>query len=224
MKTHFICLANSFKEGGLCMAGIEVKCNEDGKSCTIIRDENNALKWIRPVINVNGDALPYQLNYIRKADLMEIEISEQCPKYAHSENVLFTHLKFVRVINLPSESLNKLCNHSPQYLLHNQEKSVTKDIYQTEHYSLMLIKPQHPQFRLKASKYDKHAHIKVNFIYNGILYSDISVTDPIFIDKIKEETSILSQYDNRDSLYFTMSLGEEFQGLHYKIVASIFET
>ena len=155
---------------------------------------------------------------------MEIEISEQCPKYAHSENVLFTHLKFVRVINLPSESLNKLCNHSPQYLLHNQEKSVTKDIYQTEHYSLMLIKPQHPQFRLKASKYDKHAHIKVNFIYNGILYSDISVTDPIFIDKIKEETSILSQYDNRDSLYFTMSLGEEFQGLHYKIVASIFET
>jgi len=68
----------------------------------IIRDKNNAPKWIRPVININGDALPYQLNYIRKADLMEIDISEQCPKYAHSENVLFTRLKFYQSNKLTS--------------------------------------------------------------------------------------------------------------------------
>lgn len=223
MITHFICLANSFKEGGLCMGGIEVDYNDIDNSYSIKRDENGNPIWIRPVLNANGDALPYQLNYIRKADLLEINIRERCPKYAHSENVTFSRIKHIKVVELSLDELCHICTNNFPTLFYNRGKAVPVEVFKVSKCSLALIKPVNPEFTLQTAKYDNHAHIKVSFIYNNIPYRDISVTDPAFIDKIKEDSKLLSDYNHRVDLFFTVSLGEVFKEFHYKIVAGIIE-
>jgi hypothetical protein len=43
-KVRFVCLANSFKEGGRCVAGIVLDSNNN--------PENGNVHWIRPVANL----------------------------------------------------------------------------------------------------------------------------------------------------------------------------
>ena len=55
MPTKFICLANSFKEGGRCIAGIEL----DANNIPVIID--NRPKWIRPVCNTEHGEVPINI-------------------------------------------------------------------------------------------------------------------------------------------------------------------
>ena len=45
MDKYFICLANSYKHGGRCVAGVEVLW--DGEKSTVVREDNGAARWIR---------------------------------------------------------------------------------------------------------------------------------------------------------------------------------
>lgn len=45
-----LCLANSYKHGGRCIAGIEVTL--DNKGYSIVRDVNGVPKWVRPVFPI----------------------------------------------------------------------------------------------------------------------------------------------------------------------------
>ena len=47
MDKFFVCLANSYKHGGRCIAGVEVEWRED--RWRIVRDERQMPRWVRPV-------------------------------------------------------------------------------------------------------------------------------------------------------------------------------
>ena len=107
MTTRFVCSANSYKEGGRCLAGIEI-------------DKNNQPifkygypKWIRPICNTPHGEIPTNLvSHIKILDIIEIEITSY-PNIAdyQSENVFFD----TNSINIHGrfniENLGELCEN-----------------------------------------------------------------------------------------------------------------
>lgn len=84
MPTRFICLANSFKEGGRCLAGIEVDANNN----PVVVNERT--KWIRPICKTKHGEVPNRIAQPFKIlDIIEIDVTENKPETYQSENVLF---------------------------------------------------------------------------------------------------------------------------------------
>lgn len=77
-------MANSFKEGGRCIAGIELDRNND----PII--SNGKPIWIRPVHSIGHGQIP---NHIAEPfqilDIVEVDIIRLKPDGYQSENVIF---------------------------------------------------------------------------------------------------------------------------------------
>ncbi len=63
------------------------------------------------------------------------------------------------------------------------------------------------------------AHYKARFHYNGNEYTDISVTDPEYAAELTDYTGMAFA-----DTFLIVSLGELFNGKHYKLIAKIFET
>lgn len=55
MIARFVCLANSYKEGGMCLAGFELDVNNNP---ILI---NNHPKWLRPICKTNHGEIPKHL-------------------------------------------------------------------------------------------------------------------------------------------------------------------
>ena len=73
MDKYFICLANSYKHGGRCVAGIEVLW--DGEKSKVVRDQSGAAKWIRPVSKetTTGEIPTHQASHINVLDVVRLE-------------------------------------------------------------------------------------------------------------------------------------------------------
>ena len=114
MKKHFICLANSTKYQGRCLAGVEVSL--DG-ACryTIARNEDGTPKWIRPVSRdqqTHGALPERETKNIVLFDIIEIENMKACHQHAHSENVFYSSLKRSGKRSFQDTNhLNDLCNN-----------------------------------------------------------------------------------------------------------------
>ena len=52
MEKYFVCLANSYKHGGRCIAGVEVEWIHE--HWRIVRNEYGCPKWIRPLSRQTG--------------------------------------------------------------------------------------------------------------------------------------------------------------------------
>ena len=87
-KKIFVCLANSKKYGGRCIAGIEL--NQDVNSSFSLVKHNSNPNWIRPISKTeHGEVDSTLVEHIKIGDIVEINISEICPQGYQSENVLF---------------------------------------------------------------------------------------------------------------------------------------
>jgi hypothetical protein len=213
MKKHFICLANSFKYGGRCLAGIEIDLNDT--KYTTVKNDDGTPKWIRPVSRGEHHELStFETQRINVLDIVEIEDAESCPDFAHSKNVYYASLKKAgRKIELKENDLNNLCNNAQPKIFFNRGKAVPTDVFRQSGHSLMLIKIPSPTFYN-----DENEKLRVEFLYRSTEY-DLPVTDPAFIDFMKRKG--LDHINAISNYYFTISLGEELDGWHYKLVAGI---
>ena len=213
MKKHFICLANSFKYKGRCLAGIEVEFNN--AKFSPLKNEDGTPKWIRPVSREeHGELSTQETQKIYMLDIVEIEVTENCPKFAQSENVYYTSLiKGGKKYERNEKGLNDLCNLTNSDLLFNRRRSIPTDVFQQSGYSLIFIKASNCTFYN-----DEKARLRVKFSYNDTDY-DLPVTDPAFINFM--EMIGLVNLNTTKNYYFTISLGEEYEGSHYKLVAGV---
>ena len=60
--------------------------------------------------------------------------------------------------------------------------------------------------------------LRGSFMYNDIKYADLTITDPKIWSEYKEKP--LGVYELKD-VYLCLSLGEEFHGFYYKIIAAV---
>src|ERR1035437_9641129 len=213
MPTRFVYLANSFKEGGRCLAGIEL----DNNNNPII--ENGHPKWIRPICNTpHGEVHTHLVVHLNILDIIEIDVTGYPEERDYqSENALFRE-NSIRVLGrFNSNNLNQLCDNR-NLIFGNRGKAVSEEAIGTLSYSLMFINTN--QFEVIERTYEDNPNrpqVRLVFTYNGNRY-DLPVTDPIFLHNYQSNPDIMEDVAD---VYLSLSLAVVHNHWHSKLVAGI---
>lgn len=215
---EIVCLANSRKISGRCIAGK-------------IAGEN---KWIRPVSNRESKEISEEERRYKKGqmpkllDIISIPVKEHKPILHQNENYLIDDNYYWIKTGDFEGSLNDLLD-SPEDLWGTGYSSyqgtndrMPKNICANYSESLYLIKPQNLKIivRVEGEEFDNAKRkVRAEFEYNGTTYL-FPVTDPV----------VERKYLSRENGYFTLpiekiylcvSVGLPYNDYCYKFVASI---
>ena len=208
-------MGNSYKNGGRCLAGIEVKKTSNGYS--VVKDNAGSPKWIRPVMANDHHGIPESMvKAFGMLDVLEVNISNEVPVGAHSENVHFCNINKVGRYN---GSLLSLCDEGHSLIFGNRGKAVSEEVFSTGGYSLMFVKPTDLFIESQQNDYG-HEKYRIQFTYMGNRY-DFPLTDPEYIALLQRGQRECG--NRKDELYLTLSLGVNFNDWHYKLVAGVVE-
>lgn len=210
MKTIFVCLANSKKENGRCIAGIELQNN---KPLLV----NGKLKWLRPVCKTeHGEVPTYLVSHIKLFDIVEIDVTGEVPDGFQSENVLFNTESISIIGKYSISDINKICNDSSNFVFGNRGKAVSESDITFVNHSLIFIKVDEYEIFKKTYPDNPTPQIRISFSYNQIQY-DLPITDSAFCDQYRLNNDILEKIP----VYLTLSLAIKYNGWHSKLVAGI---
>jgi len=212
---RIICLSNSFKAGGRCLAGIEI--NNDNK----IGIYKRGPRWIRPVCKTDQEQVPNNIsrNY-KYYDLIEFNSDPSYKRTDYqSENLLIrdNKLKYIGKVNI-SGPLSDLCNNNTdKNIFGNISNFVSKIEVNSLKYSLMMIEIN----KFEVVTVDRYGSTspqrRLKFSYHNTIY-DLPITDPIFLQNYEHDNDILRNLNN---LFIILSLGVEFNSKYYKLVATL---
>lgn len=216
MEKYFICLANSYKHGGRCIAGIEVVPQSDG-SLGIVSHDDGRPRWIRPVsMSANGEIPNHLAESFKIFSLVKLTDVEPCPDNAHTEDVHCTRMEICPFELSPTKDfLNQLIDTQHQAVFYFRGKSIPTTIIDRLDYSLMLIHPDNACAYCDEGR--ENSKYRMKFTYNGSNY-DFPITDPVFLEQFKKSPD---SYADLDGVYLVLSLGIAFEGFHYKLVATV---
>jgi hypothetical protein len=159
MPTRFVCLANSFKEGGRCLAGIELDAENNP------RIANGHPKWIRPICNTpHGEVHTHLVSHINILDIIEVEITNypETNNY-QSENAYFRENSLRVIGNYDSDELDRLCDNR-NLIFGNRGKAVSEAAFGNLH--------------LTYEEYNKTITDNANFIRQWLKENGYKPTDP----------------------------------------------
>ncbi len=236
----FICLANSHKLQERCIAGIEVAMNRDGIVETVLDQVSGQRitkvwsggtdgvilkiisskfgpKWIRPVADAEHGQVPTGLiKNIQVLNIVSIDNLRPVPNGYQSENVLFNTDSILGVGNIkPNIDVLDVLAETQSFLFGNTANVISAAEIGNVGRSLILIKPAQCEFY--RDDYQGKLKIRCKFIYSGYKY-DLPVTDVKFKEQYSQNVNILQNINN---YYLTISVGVEFNGLYYKLVAGV---
>lgn len=207
MKKEVVILTMSSKNKKYCVAGLDVNNGE----------------WIRLVSNdeeSHGALLRNDVTYkdntiCQPLDIVRIPVFGDCPIKYQPENVLINSEKYWKKTGeFDIETLLDTYDlDEPSYIFGNTDPYVTEEKMSQIGYSLITVEVSN----LRISHPGEHS-TKARFTYNGVSYTNMSVTDPNFYDNID------FQYDKAllivslpDAPYWVN--GED---RYYKFIAKIF--
>ncbi|MBE9221771.1 hypothetical protein IQ215_03595 [Cyanobacterium stanieri LEGE 03274] len=219
-KVEIICLANSKKLGGRCIAGIRT----DGKG------------WIRPVGSNNNDGTLFANDYTLSngsepqiLSVIQIAISTPKPQLYQPENWLTERI--------PWQLVGKTLNKSHLQLIENaffQGDSIfgTRGDRISYHQlqqnpaksSLEIIQPLNITWCIN-NNYSGNRQIRAIFSLHNVQYN-LVVTDPNWLEHLTKFE--LGCYSSKDiglsqevQFLFTISLGVPYKGHCYKLIAAV---
>lgn len=216
MDKYFICLANSYKHGGRCLAGIELTTNAEGKP-VIVYNPDGRPHWIRPISDEKDGVIPNDIAQdIKLFSVIKLFDAVPCGQKPHVEDTKYSHLKCYNGRFRNDEELLKLClDRKHQNLFYSQGKAISVERAQQLDYSLMFIHPENAEAYIDEER--EKSKYRMKFNYYGFNY-DFSITDPVFLEEFQKVPDRFSQLKD---VYLTLSLGLGFEGFHYKLVAAV---
>lgn len=219
---RMVCLANSRKHNGRCVAGKEV-------------DSSGPASWIRPVSRrpsheISGLEMRYQNGGTPKLlDVLDIQFSQHDPQDYQTENhIIDDSMRWRHVGGLTWADACALVDQVNGPLWMNGHSSSRGENDQVPEYaaanfshSLVLIRPDSSSIEVaNEPQYDGGMNRNVaraDFRYSGHRYR-LKLTDPEAEDRYRKAGK--GSHPLRDAL-FCISLGEPFDGYAYKLVAAI---
>ena len=217
MDKYFICLANSYKHGGRCIAGVEVSPRPDGRM-DIVRHNDGRPCWIRPVSMAENGEIPMQLAQgVKLLSLVRLTDVVPCPHKAHTEDVHCSRMECCPNDNeFKDDFMSQLIDPVHQAVFYFRGKAIPAKMIDRLNYSLMLIRPEIASAFIDEER--EKSKYRMKFTYYGSNY-DFPITDPYFLDAFKKNPE---RYTDLKGVYLTLSLGLEFEGFHFKLVAGVF--
>lgn len=188
---RIVCLANSFKTGGSCIAGKEVLDSGYGE-------------WIRPVsARPTAEVWPSECRYTNNQwpkllDIIDVPlVGVAAPQTHQTENhVIDTTRRWVKVGEMPIGELPQLRDR-PTKLWINSDRTgagvlncISQEEAATLHDSLVLIQPENFVVKVGSKTWDDRTSktYRGSFSYRGVRYV-LQLTDPLVTDfyKLKDE-------------------------------------
>lgn len=214
-----VILANSVKHHQHCVAGKDISTK----------------KWIRPVSNDTGEALSNeQSSYTNKGsdwlvkplDKIKMKFSKHAPLTQQPENYLISEERWASNFKIEIKELAQYVDQPENIWLDTSTNTnrVTSSLITSKKIviaqSLYLIKIDVLILQISTEEIDgkEKRKLRGSFIYNKVNYEDLTITDPKIWKEYK--TKPFGEYEKKD-VYLCLSLGEEFHGFYYKIIAAV---
>lgn len=217
---RIVCLANSRKPGGTCVAGKEVS---DKKT------------WIRPIgIHETGSVSARERRYDDGSepalrDIIDVPLKESCPKGCQTENWLLSDERWKKVQRVGWEQLSEFLDDVDVLWIngsdtkHGINDEMEESVADTLESSLYLISVD--CLTIIVLHYGRKLRVQAQFRYRSVDYG-FWVTDPRYESIYKKEG--VGEYSLGES-FLTVSIGEPIRKGYsrrmycYKLVAAIFE-
>jgi len=206
-----ICLANSKKLNGRCIAGKEIISN----------------RWIRPVSNSEkGELSLEQINYPDGScpeilDIIEIWFEREVPKNYQPENIQIAGKKWKKIGKIDFIDLEKITDNASDIWLRDSKQDRIHSSYFINNKmeeSLLLIGPSNFQIEVKERSY---AHKRIGAVFKFKEYTyNLGITDLKILEIYSNYAPGIYNIDYKN-LFLCISLGEEYHFYHYKLVASV---
>jgi hypothetical protein len=217
---RIVCLANSRKLSGRCVAGKEWTANGTGP-------------WVRPVsARLSEEVSEHERQYQDGSDpqvleIIDMPLQNHHPKSYQSENwLLDPNLYWARVGRVRWQDLTHLADNPGVLWLNNSNSynglndRVSQAEIQQLNSSLYLLHLEKLKLRVFAPGADFNnpkRRVQADFVHGGVNYRSW-VTDPLI------EREYLAGKDGEYEIgtcFVTVSLGEPYEGYCYKLVAAV---
>jgi hypothetical protein len=219
---EIVCLANSRKHSGRCIAG------------KITTGENKGM-WIRPVgTSASREITERDRGYddgtsAQHLDLIDITFTApQPPSFQRENHIIDDNIYWDKNGEVTLGDLAGLID-TPTSLWENGHSSysglndrVPENLLVNPRQTLFLIKPSNVSIKVSAEGAafgDAKRSVRATFTYNHQSYS-LKVTDPAIEQHYKGLGD--GVHNPTDISYFTVSLGETWEGYAYKLIAAVF--
>lgn len=176
--TEIICLANSWKRGERCIAGINLLKSQ----------------WIRPVSDLPDGRIPKEMRLIGGTepallDVLEIPLARTGPDFGFEcENLSVLSGTWQRVGQVPAAFLNKYCCNK-EYILHNEQRYVTVSFLQSlpkhQRHTLQLIQAVTFSVRSIGQRFESSSKWEGSLMTSGGQRLTTNITDPVFIRRLE---------------------------------------
>ena len=208
-----LCLANSYKEGGKCLAGVQL--DDQNRPLRI----NGRPRWIRPVCATTFGQVPnYLCAEAMILDIIEIDKAEVSETGYQPENTTFDKDSIRILGKLERDILDEICdNEAFTNIFGNTGNAITKEAIEEIGYSLMFLKINQFQITEKNRQHQKRPQLRFTFKYRGQVYN-FPITDPDFLLKYALNKQLL---DGITSVYVVLSISVPFNDAYYKLVGTI---
>lgn len=217
LSIEIMCLANSIKHGGRCVAGLRL----DGQG------------WLRPVSNQPDGTLAYyhyryaDSSVVRTLDVVRIGLLKPRPAPYQPENWVIDGKPWTlvtRPLSIAHCSILKQAIESGPSLLHNELDRVPPGevAVSARPHSLALIAPQQIEIRRHAQRQENPRARAVFALEHGgrSVNYDLSVTDLHWRDEATRLGKLVIR-QSETPFVATVSLSETFEGQCYKLLAAI---
>jgi len=212
-----VCLASSFKKGGMCVAGKEVR-------------ESGYGGWIRPVsMRATAELWPSEAQYAngrspRVLDIIDVPVIGATPLRHQSENYLIDDRgRWSKAGEIGGVELAEMFDEPASLWMNGEHSAAGCDRLNAREAarvreSLFLIRPEQFVIEVRRDARTKRKGYRGKFKYKGTQYN-LSMTDPVvrgvFVAKAEGEYAV-------DAAYVCVSLTEPFRDRRcYKLVASV---
>lgn len=178
-------LTKSYKHGGYCIAGIDIKTKEWVR--LVNSDDPNIDEIRKEQMFLNGKP-------IECMDIVEFDFIKNIPNSCQTENwLLNTSFKPKYIKSVEIEELASILKlEEDEFFIFNNVNLLNKDEISNIKRSLFAFHVQN--LKIEVTTYESYDEIryryKCSFYYKDNLYSNISLTDPIYRDIAQDGTNL----------------------------------
>ena len=216
MDAYFVCLANSLKRGGRCIAGVEVTI-DDSRNWAVVRKADGSPKWIRPIDETTefGEIRIGEAQFIPLLSVVRLKSIVPIPNQSHTEDVHYTMMQVVGKVKASNEVLRQFVDNIHQVVFYGTDRAIDIPTYAAGDHSLMFVRADEAEIVVDVRE-DKTRY-RMLMGCHGITY-DLSVTDPYYIELLNEKRVNIGK---QSDVYVTLSLGLVYEERHHKLIAAV---